>query len=63
MKFFYAMIDNNEELTKYYHLKDVDFICKTKLKEIGVDVEQWNKDLLLGIRHDKESENERPQQT
>lgn len=54
MKFFYGLIDTNEELISHYHMKDAEFICKTKLKDIGVDVEQWNADLANGIRHDKE---------
>lgn len=53
-KFFDNMLSNNEELMKYYQMNDVEFICKTKLKNIGVDVDMWNENIFNG------GTNERP---
>ena len=50
LRFFYRLIDTNEELIDHYRLKDSEFICKTKLKEMGIDVEKWNEDISLGRR-------------
>lgn len=57
LKFFRSLINTNEELISYYHLKDADFICKKKLKEIGVDVEEWNRMVREGEFNERPKEN------
>ena len=54
MRFFYSLIDTNEALIDHYRLKDTEFVCKTKLREIGVDIDRWNADIRQGVRLDKE---------
>lgn len=45
-KFWEAFIKQREELSKYYEMQDdYAFICKEKLKQIGVDVQAWEDEL------------------
>ncbi|MBO7462038.1 MAG: hypothetical protein J6T96_05535 [Bacteroidales bacterium] len=44
-RFLYAMVNNNEKLISHYQIKDSEFVCKTKLKEIGIDVEKLNQEI------------------
>lgn len=44
-RFFDVFTKEYEYMGEYYDMpKDVPWICRTKLKEIGVDIEQWNKE-------------------
>lgn len=45
-RFYDAFIAERKKLTEYYEMEnDADYLCKVKLKEIGVDVEDWNRRL------------------
>ncbi len=50
-RFMRKLVSANNELVDYYKMEDSDFICKTKLRRIGVDVDKLNKEI----------ENERPE--
>lgn len=45
-RFWEAFIANHDELRKYYQMDSEDnaWLCRRKLKEIGVDVEAWYKE-------------------
>lgn len=45
-KFYDQFIDSVNELQKHYEMDSEDrpWLCSYKLKEIGVDVEQWQKE-------------------
>ena len=55
-RFVNRLVETNGELVDYYVMDDADFICKTKLKRIGIDVDELN-----NIAR-KESNNERPEE-
>lgn len=46
-RFWEALIKNHDELSKYYEIdhEDNTWLLRRKLKEIGVDVEAWYKEL------------------
>lgn len=44
-RFYEAFIKQHEEFIKYYQMPgEYDWFCKYKLKEIGVDVDEWEKE-------------------
>lgn len=45
-RFWDAFIKNHDELRRYYEMGSEDnaWLCRWKLKEIGVDVEAWYKE-------------------
>lgn len=46
-RFWEAFINNHDELRQYYEMDSEDnaWLCRKKLKEIGVDVEAWYEEL------------------
>lgn len=45
-RFFLAFVEERKKLAEHYEMNgDEDYLCKVKLKEIGVDVEAWNNEL------------------
>lgn len=46
-RFWEAFIKNHDELRQYYEMDSEDnaWLCRRKLKEIGVDIEAWYKEL------------------
>lgn len=45
-RFWEALYQNHNEMVKRYEMSgEYPWICTYKLKEIGVDVEAWNKEL------------------
>lgn len=49
-QFYESVKQNYTELVKHYEMPDdYPFICKTKLKDIGVDIEAWNKEFMSTI--------------
>lgn len=46
-QFYEAMIEEHDKLIKHYEMpEDYPWLCRHKLKEIGVDIEQWNDKML-----------------
>lgn len=46
-KFFDAFINDHKALIAYYEMpNDGAYLSRVKLKEIGVDVEEWNKEYM-----------------
>ena len=46
-QFYEAMLEEHDKLIKHYEMPDeYPWLCKYKLKEIGVDIEQWNDTIL-----------------
>lgn len=42
-EFYDALSTEHQQLIKHYEMPDdVPWLCKQKLKDIGVDVEEWN---------------------
>lgn len=48
LAFYKALRKANNNLIRYYRMDDPEFICKTKLKNIGVDIDQWNENISKG---------------
>lgn len=45
-RFFLAFVEERKKLAEYYEMEyQEEYLCKVKLKEIGVDVEAWNREL------------------
>lgn len=44
-RFMKKLVSVNDELVDYYKMSDAEFICKEKLKQIGMDVEKLNEEL------------------
>lgn len=50
-RFYKAFIQQHEELIKYYEMPDdYAWLCRHKLKEIGVDIEAWNKEAEVTVK-------------
>ncbi|MCH5199004.1 MAG: hypothetical protein J1E34_08870 [Oscillospiraceae bacterium] len=48
-RFFDGFVEEYTALQKHYELgKDTPFVCKEKLKQIGVDVEEWETEIKEG---------------
>ena len=46
-QFYEAMSEEHDKLIKHYEMPDdYPWLCKYKLKEIGVDIEKWNDQML-----------------
>lgn len=43
-RFYKELIKKHGELRQHYQMDNVTWICIEKLKEIGVDIEEWNKE-------------------
>ena len=44
-RFYEALCTEHDNLVRHYEMPDdYSWLCMQKLKEIGVDVEQWNKE-------------------
>ena len=44
-RFFNAFVKTYRQLQDFYELgNETSFVCKEKLKQIGVDVDAWNKE-------------------
>lgn len=42
-RFYDAFIEERKVLERHYEMDgEADYLCRTKLKEIGVDIEAWN---------------------
>ena len=44
-RFMKSLVSFNNELVDYYKMDDAEFICKEKLKRIGIDVEKLNEEI------------------
>lgn len=42
--FYDKLIEKHKELQQQYEMNQVAWICLKKLKDIGVDIEEWNKE-------------------
>lgn len=50
-EFYDAMSEEHNNLIKHYEMPDdFSWLCKRKLKDIGVDIEQWNDETLSQIK-------------
>ena len=47
-QFYEALLQEHDKLVHHYDMPDdYPWLCKHKLKEIGVDIEQWNQELII----------------
>ena len=46
-EFYKAIKQGHDELTKYYMIEDYPWICRRGLEEIGVNIEEWDKEIMV----------------